>query len=217
VYFPEPEPSSTVNETFPLWPTKVDIYLSGSNKHPHNHGTSLYIYYNLSHFTELNPQLAPSCDLLPDVSGVPYIRDTESWYQFSVTQPDVNKQCEMLCVVWFQFTLECPMTAGSGTYFIKIPGVGEVEIDMTVCTNEGVDYGVNCDLIPKECQRASPFMVQTAPKTHSGLTKADKVGISFGVVGGAMLVVIIALSVLYFLEKSNKKTWLFLFSDNNTK
>ena len=195
-------PSSTVNQTYPLWPLKVNIYLSGSNKHPNNHGTSLYIYYNLSHFTELNPQLAPSCDLLPDVSGVPYIRETESWNQFGPTQPGVNQQCTLICAVWFHFSLECPMTAPSGTYYIKLPGVGEVEIDMTVCTNEGVDYGFNCDLIPKACQHASPFMVQIAPtapppKTHSGLTKADKVGISFGVVGGAMLIVIIALSVVY--------------------
>jgi hypothetical protein len=190
-------------EQYPLWPTRVVINLAGNNKgnNPYINRGDIYVFYNYTYFHELNPKKVRSCDITPDFSDVPYVTSTESWHEFASDSTMSTFHCHEFCVVWFTMRLTCPMTTGSGIYYLRIPGVGQVEIDLTVCTKEGSDYGLDCSTIPTACQQTSDFLVQPKhQKDEDGdkdLTKADKVGIAFGVVGGVMLVVIIVLSVYY--------------------
>ena len=199
-YYPLPQPDNTVNATFPLWPTKLNISLAGNrlNNNPSG-GVGVYIYFNYTYFHERNPGIVQDCNLAPDFSNVPYVRFIESWRDFTPSGPFPQEFCNRICVVWFFMKLTCPVTAPSGTYSLKIQGVGDVEIDLSVCTNEGSDYDFDCGAIPQECRETSDFM--TTETSKSGLTKADKVGIAFGVIGFAMLITIFALVDFYVNAK----------------
>ena len=196
-YYPLPQPTYEVNSTFPLWPTNVKVSLSG-NKLGNNPsgGVGIYIYYNYTYFHQKNPSVVQDCNLAPDFSNVPYVRFIESWSEFVTPDSSINKFCNRVCVIWFYMKLTCPLTQLSGTYYLKIQGVGDVPIELSVCTKEGSDYGFDCDAIPEECRETSNFMTTSTEK--DGLSEVDKVGISFGVVGGCLLIALIVMTILYF-------------------
>lgn len=196
-YFPSTMPPYGTSYTQPLWPTRLEISLSGNSYGNNPFGSvGVYVYYNYSYFHERNPGKVKKCNIAPDVSDVPYITFIESWHEFSPVLYNIEQECQQVCVFWFLMRLTCPMSAASGKYYLKIQGVGEVEIVLNVCRNEGSDYAFDCDAIPSQCRTTSAFMYQDKPK-NSGLSEADKVGISFGVICGSMLVVIIVLAVFY--------------------
>ena len=193
--YPTPQPPFGANSTFPLWPQKINIQLSGNGKGTNPSTAWVRIYYNYTYFHEKNPSKVKSCDLSPDLSKIPYINEVNNY-----VSPNFDSHgCNMVCVISFSMELNCPLVDVGGKYALKIPHIGSVELDISVCLNDGVDYGVPCQDVPPACSVTSPFLSAPTCKKedHDGLSKADKVGISFGVVGFAMLVAIIVLIVLY--------------------
>jgi hypothetical protein len=176
------------------------VYLAGIGKgiNP-SPSQTIFFYYNYSYFHGLNPNSVQNCNFFPDIGNLPYVSQFESYVYY---QGDSNG-CSNLCGFAIKLALTCPLEDKSGKYYITLPNVGQIEVDLTVCLNEGTsDYGPNhCMEVPSTCRVTSPF-ASSAPATcekkeHSGLSKADKVGISFGVIGFVLLVIIIVLAVLY--------------------
>jgi hypothetical protein len=196
--FPQPAPPEHTNTSFPIWPTKITVYLPGDQKSHSSASQRILFWYNYSYFRGANPNSVQSCNFFPDFGNLPYVVGFESFITYTDSNP-----CNNLCGFAIKLALTCPLEDKSGKYFITLPNVGQIEIDLTVCLKEGTsDYGPNdCMEVPSTCRVTSPF-ASSAPATcekkeHSGLSKADKVGISFGVIGFVLLVIIIVLAVLY--------------------
>jgi len=196
VYDPSPMPPAGVNITYPLWPLKALVHLKGNNNLPHLSGIWVQINYNYTYYHIRNPTKVTNCNLAPDLSKIPYITEVST---YSDNNGDASN-CNRICTISFYLSLQCPLVDLSGVYNVNIPYVGTVELDLDVCVNDGIDYGLPCADVPTECSLTSQF-TSGAPacvkKDHDGLSKADKVGISFGVVGGVMFIVIVILAILY--------------------
>lgn len=198
--FPQPQPPYNTNATFPLWPTKITVYLAGIGKgiNP-SPSQTIFFYYNYSYFHGVNPTNVQNCNFFPDIGNLPYVSQFESYVYY---QGDSNG-CSNLCGYNIKLALTCPLEDKSGKYYITFPNVGQIEVDLTTCIDEGTsDYGPSdCMEVPSTCRVTSPF-ASSAPATcekkeHSGLSKADKVGISFGVIGFVLLLIIAVLAFLY--------------------
>lgn len=196
------------NATYPLWPTRVNATLSGDERGGGGewwYNSVVVIYYNYTYFHEKNPDVVNTCMNEPDFSHVPYVRQYETWEDYYGWTIDVNV-CDRACVVWFVLRLNCPLTAPSGDYYVTIPGVGKVDITLEICFNEGTDYGLNCQNVPDECRQTSAFMAPPAPPdppsdpSGSGTSTTTKVAISFGVIGGFLLLYSIVMTILYFTK-----------------
>ena len=197
------------NATYPLWPTRVNATLSGNEKGAGGrwwYDDAVVIYYNYTYFHEKNPDIVKSCMNEPDFSHVPYVRQYETWEDYYNWPLVGSNTCDRACVLWFILRLNCPLTASSGDYYVTIPGVGKVDITLEICFNEGTDYGLDCQNVPEECRQTSAFMAPPAPPDppadppSSGTSTATKVGISFGVVGGFLLLYSIVMTILYFTK-----------------
>jgi hypothetical protein len=161
------------------------------------------IYYNYSYYHKRNPDLIKDCLNEPDFSTVPYIVWYEAWEDRPIYYMESFASCDVVCAIQFAVRLNCPLDAGSGDYYFTIPGVGQINITLDICFNEGTDYGLSCASVPPACKKTSAFMAPPGyaladppadPPSSSGLSQVDKVGISFGVIGGVMLIVIAILS-----------------------